>query len=98
MKRPGIAAGLLAGLLLTAPLAGIFYLSSALLGLAYAPFSFFEWLSRTLPGGVVSLGIDSMVNVIQLLGLSVRSYAKTAEYILALAMFLGIGTAVGGLA
>jgi DMSO/TMAO reductase YedYZ molybdopterin-dependent catalytic subunit len=83
--------GLLAGVVLTIPLIALFFLGDALFGLPLAPFDLFEWLTRVLPGPLVTFGIDRMVDTLGLLGLNVADTAKTAERVLAVGIFFTLG-------
>ena len=96
MKRLGLASGALVGGLLTAALMGIMYLGDALFGLPFVPFDLFNWMSRELPGNIVTFGIDLMIDSMRLLGISVVDTAKTAEQLMALVMFL-LGGIVAGM-
>ena len=84
-------AGLFLTLLLTAPLLALMFLAQQALGLAFIPFDVFELVSRILPGGVITTGIDGLVRTLGALGLSVRDTAKAAEQGLA----VGLDTRVG---
>ena len=77
------ATGLALTLLLTAPLLALMLLAQTTSGLAFAPFDVFDWVSRILPGGVITAGIDGLVRVLGALGLSVADTAKFAEQALA---------------
>jgi DMSO/TMAO reductase YedYZ molybdopterin-dependent catalytic subunit len=92
MNKPStLKHGLLAGIVLTIPLIALFFLGDALFGLPLAPFDLFEWLTRVLPGPLVTFGIDRMVDTLDLLGLNVADTAKTAERALAVGMFFTLG-------
>jgi DMSO/TMAO reductase YedYZ molybdopterin-dependent catalytic subunit len=86
--RTGPRIGLLVGLLLAAPLVALLYLSHTILGTPFTPFDLFDSLVRILPGPIVSFGIDSMVRVLMLLGLSLSSSSKAAEQIQAIGIFV----------
>ena len=90
-----LAQGALGGGLLTAPMIGLMYLLDKMTGLPFAPFMLFDWITRVLPGGLVTFGIDSMIDVMNMLGMSVASSAKTAEQIVAVLFFLLIGIVLG---
>src|SRR5680860_1066967 len=62
--------------------------SSIAAGLPFAPFDVFDWMARVLPGSLVRFGIDTMVNLLLLLGLNVKDTAKTAEQLQAIVGFL----------
>jgi DMSO/TMAO reductase YedYZ molybdopterin-dependent catalytic subunit len=96
MKSPGILTGALVGGLLTAPLIAIFFLASQFLGLPFVPFDVFDWIGRTLPGPVITFGIDSIVAVIRTFSLGeTSSAAKAAEQFLAVAGLFVTGIVVG---
>jgi DMSO/TMAO reductase YedYZ molybdopterin-dependent catalytic subunit len=96
MKSPGIPTGALVGALLTAPLIAIFFLASQFLGLPFVPFDVFDWIGRTLPGPVITFGIDSIVSVIGAFNLGeTSSAAKAAEQFLAVAGLFVTGIVVG---
>ncbi len=90
-----LAQGALGGGLLTAPMIGLMYLLDKMTGLPFVPFMLFDWITRVLPGGLVTFGIDSMIDVMNMLGMSVASSAKTAEQIVAILFFLFIGIVLG---
>jgi DMSO/TMAO reductase YedYZ molybdopterin-dependent catalytic subunit len=92
MKRRILAFGLLIGTLLTVPLTAIMYLANKLFSAPFAAFDLFAWVTRTLPGPVVTFGIDAMITTLDTLGLSVPDLAKTAEQTMAVIMFI-----VGGI-
>ncbi len=90
--RGTIARGALVGGLTSLPLMALLYLGWRLMELPFLPFDLFDWLARFLPGDVITLGIDAIVNVIDTLDLgSTSDAAKTAEQLMA----LGLG-ALGG--
>ena len=91
-----IPGGLAAGLL-TPPLVGLIYLLDRLAGLPFAPFAFFDWVARVLPGPVVTFGIDLMIDGLRLVGMSVAAAAKTAEQVGAILMFFSIGVVVSAI-
>jgi DMSO/TMAO reductase YedYZ molybdopterin-dependent catalytic subunit len=68
------------------------YLAYRLVGLPFVPFDLFDWLTRALPGPLITFGIDLMIDTMRLLGVSVADAAKTAEQIMAVLQFF-----VGGL-
>lgn len=94
-RRQRLGWGAAAGLLLTVPLAVIFYLGNQLARLPLAPFDLFDWLTRSLPGGVITAGIDALVGVLTALGISVSQTAKLAEQAMAVTIFVLLGTAAG---
>ncbi len=91
-RTPGILLGALIGLLLTAPLIAVFYLADAVIGTPFVPFDMLDWMARNLPGGIITFGIDMMVNVITTFELGeTSSAAKTSEQIIAVAGMLLTG-------
>jgi len=63
--------------MVTAALIAILYLGWTVIGLPFAPFDFFDWLTRVLPGPVIAFGIHTMVAVIR--GLHLGPTATTAK-------------------
>ncbi|HEY6102479.1 MAG TPA: molybdopterin-dependent oxidoreductase [bacterium] len=100
MRKPtagtALALGALVGVLLTAPLAALFYLGWKVARLPFVPFDIFEWASRLLPGAVVTRGIEAMVAAIRMLGLgSTDVAAKYAEQAMAVTGLLLTGALAG---
>jgi DMSO/TMAO reductase YedYZ molybdopterin-dependent catalytic subunit len=95
MKKLYLGTGALAGALLTAPLIGVMYLANQLPGLPFVPFDLFDWLTRVLPGPLITFGIDLMIDTMLLLGVSVADTAKTAEQIMAVLQFF-LGGVIAG--
>jgi DMSO/TMAO reductase YedYZ molybdopterin-dependent catalytic subunit len=97
-RQPGLASGLLTGLLLTAALIAVFYAADALVGTPFVPFDVLDWLARNLPGDVITFAIDRMVGLITALGVSnLDVAAKTAEQLMGILGLLITGTAAAGL-
>ena len=71
MTKPGLGSGALVGGLLTAPLIGLMFLARQIFGLAFVPFELFDWITRIMPGDVVTFGIDLMIDTMLLMGLNV---------------------------
>src|SRR5262245_29362266 len=98
MRKTGIFVGALCGALTTAALVAILFLAYGLAGLPFVPFQLFDRAARTLPGSVISFGIDTMVSVIRALRIGeTSSVAKTAEQSMAISDCLLVGTLAGGL-
>ena len=91
MRLRTLGFGALTGVFLTAPLIAILYLVDKWIDLSFPPFDTFDWVARILPGPMVTFGIDLMVDSLMLVGLSVKDFAKTAEQIMAVMIFLGAG-------
>jgi DMSO/TMAO reductase YedYZ molybdopterin-dependent catalytic subunit len=89
------ADGLLVGAIVQAPTTALLYLGSQLLGFPFFAYDLFDFLTRILPGPVVTVGIDAMIAVLTLLRLSVADSAKTAEQLIAVLIDLIAGTLFG---
>ena len=94
MRLRTLGFGALTGVFLTAPLIAILYMVDKWTDLSFPPFDTFDWIARILPGPLVTFGIDLMVDTLMAVGLSVKDFAKTAEQIMAVMMFLGAGVVV----
>ncbi len=89
-RRPSLLLGALLGGLTGLPLMALWFLGEQLAGLPFLPFSIFDWLTRTLPGGVITLGIDTIVRVIDTFNLgSTSTTAKLMEQLMAMGIVLG---------
>ena len=89
VRSLGLAA--LTGALLSAPLIAIMYLADRWLDLSFPPFDTFDWVTRELPGPLVTFGIDTMIEILMFVGLSVKDFAKTSEQIMAVGGFFVAG-------
>jgi DMSO/TMAO reductase YedYZ molybdopterin-dependent catalytic subunit len=89
--------GLLIGFLLTVFLVSALLVVHSLVGTPFIPFDIFDSLVRLLPGSLITAGIENMVRVLQLLGLSLRESSKVAEQVQAIVLFLAAGTVVGSI-
>ncbi|MDA1095789.1 MAG: molybdopterin-dependent oxidoreductase [Chloroflexi bacterium] len=94
MMRFAIGAGTLTGAFLAAPLIAIIYLADQLVGMPFIPFDLFDWVARVLPGPLVTFGLDLMIDLLNLFGLSVAASAKTAERMLGIGLFFMLATSV----
>ena len=88
MKLQNLGMGALAGVLLVAPMIAIMYVADKWIDLSFPPFDVFDWIARILPGSVITFGIDLMIDVLRLIGVSVAATAKTAEQAIAILLFL----------
>lgn len=69
-----------------------------LLDVPMLAFVFFDWLARTLPGNLVTFGIDRLIDVVQILNLaSTDRTAKFLERLMGLLFILLLGTALGAI-
>ncbi len=92
-----LSLGALVGLLLTAALTAVHFLPAQLVGTSFFPYDFFNWMTRVLPGNLITFGIDLMIDTMRLLGLSVVDLAKTAERGSAVLQFVGLSLVIGAL-
>lgn len=97
MKKWSVGTGALIGGFLTATLTSILYLGRQLINLPFVPYEIFNWIARELPGDLVTFGIDLMIDTMLLLGISVVDTAKTAERIMAIALFWVGGVFAGAI-
>jgi DMSO/TMAO reductase YedYZ molybdopterin-dependent catalytic subunit len=97
MKAKIAGTGALVGGLLTASMISLMYLANQIAGLPFAPFDLFNWISRMLPGAVITFGIDLMIDTMLLLGINVADTAKLAEQIMAVTLFLVLGILTGAI-
>jgi DMSO/TMAO reductase YedYZ molybdopterin-dependent catalytic subunit len=98
MKETSLRLGAVFGLITAVPLTALLYLGEQLAALPFIPFEFFDWLARMLPGNIVTLGIDAMVDLIIALDLAnTGDTAKVIEQALALIIFLVAGAAFGAI-
>ena len=92
IRKPSLWLGALVGGLLTMTLMSILYLADQIAGLPFIPFDVFDFVSRQLPGPLLTFGIDLMVDMIIALNMGETSTAaKTAELLMGLSAFLGLG-------
>ncbi len=94
MSWSRITGGAAAGAIVTAPLMALFYLANKLFELPFPPYDLFDWITRVLPGPLVTFGLDLFIDGMILVGLDVADTAKTAELAIALLQFFGIGVAL----
>src|SRR5262245_4622652 len=91
-----MARGAAWGFITILPVLALLGLVAEVAGLAFPPYVLFEWLTRALPGAVVTFGIDLLVAMIRALDLgSTAEVAKLAEACLALASFTVFGPILG---
>jgi DMSO/TMAO reductase YedYZ molybdopterin-dependent catalytic subunit len=95
MKKLNLGTAVLVGALLTVPLIGVMYLANQLADLPFVPFDLFDWLTRILPGPVITFGIDLMIDTMRWLGVSVADTAKLAEQTIAVLQFFASGLIAG---
>jgi DMSO/TMAO reductase YedYZ molybdopterin-dependent catalytic subunit len=89
-----LAAGV--GALTSLPVVALSYLGSQVAGLPFFPFDLFDWLARVLPGNIITVGIDSMINFIRLLGIGpISSTAKSFEQATGIFLVIAGGAVLG---
>ena len=64
IRKPSIWLGGLVGGLLTMTLMSMLFLADQIAGLPFIPFDVFDFVSRQLPGPLLTFGIDTMVDMI----------------------------------
>jgi DMSO/TMAO reductase YedYZ molybdopterin-dependent catalytic subunit len=79
--------GVLAGVIVTAPLIAIAYLASQFTALSFPAYDVFDSMTRLLPGPLITFGIDLMIDTLRALRLSVVDTAKIAEQLMAAGMY-----------
>ena len=95
MKKPGVLASALIGLILTVPLTAIFYLFWKIARLPFVVFDLFDWFSQHLPGPIITSGIETMVTIIRTFSLGpTADVAKAGEQAMAVVIFLAGGFVV----
>ncbi len=97
-QRSSILYGALLGGLFSVPLAALLYAGQQFIGMPFVPFDIFEWVTRTLPGGVVTAGIDTMAKSINTLSLGpIDTIAKFVEQSMALVLFIVVLAVLGAI-
>ncbi|MDE2856497.1 MAG: molybdopterin-dependent oxidoreductase [Chloroflexota bacterium] len=95
IKKPSLWLGALVGALLTMTLTSVLFLADQLAGLPFIPFDVFDFVSRILPGALLTFGIDMMVDIIIAFNMGETSAAaKTAEQLMGLGAFLALGLVI----
>ena len=92
LRKPTVWLGALVGGLLTLALTSVLFLADQVAGLPFIPFDVFDYISRILPGALLTFGIDMMVEMIIAFNMGETSAAaKTAEQLMGLGGFLVTG-------
>lgn len=98
IRKPSIWLGGLVGGLLTMTLMSMLFLADQIAGLPFIPFDVFDFVSRQLPGPLLTFGIDTMVDMIIALNLGETSTAaKSAELLMGLGAFFLMGVVAIGI-
>lgn len=79
MKKVSLKMGALVGLITSLPVIALLYLGEQFAGLPFVPFDLFDWLTRTLPGNIITAGIGTIVNIVR--GLNLGPTDATAKLI-----------------
>jgi DMSO/TMAO reductase YedYZ molybdopterin-dependent catalytic subunit len=96
MKRISLLRGSLLGALGALTVVALFYLGEQLAGLPFAPFDIFDWMTRVLPGGLITFVVDTIVRLVTGLNLGpTAAVAKQAEMIIAIGQFILAGVFFG---
>jgi hypothetical protein len=97
VKRRSVLIGGLLGVLTGTLVIWLTYLGYQLVNLPFPPFSLFDFVTRVLPGSVITVGIDTMVGLIVRLNVgSLARSAKLAERGIAYLQFILLGGVFGG--
>src|SRR6185295_13672740 len=98
ISRPGFGAAVFVSAVVTAAALAVLYAGASLTGTAYAPFALVDFLTRRSPPEIITSAIESIVKVLQALGVSdLSTAAKAGERASGVVLvFLGL-TAVGWL-
>src|SRR4029077_1500118 len=92
----GMGAGFFWAAMVTVSLIAILFLGWRVVGLPFAPFDIFDWMTRVLPGHVIALGIGTMVATIRAWHFGpTAETAKMAEQAMAIIGLFITGLAVG---
>jgi DMSO/TMAO reductase YedYZ molybdopterin-dependent catalytic subunit len=95
MKPRNLITGAWVGGLLTLLITALMFFVNQILDLSFVPFDVFDWMTRLLPGPVITFGIDTMIDTLRFLGVSVADTAKIAEQVIAVMQYLGMGIVAG---
>lgn len=97
-KRPSVWLGAAVGALLTPALMALMFMADQIASLPFIPFDVFDFVSRNLPGSLLTFGIDIMVDIIIAFNLGETSTAaKTAEQLMGLGAFWALGIVLAAL-
>lgn len=92
LRKPTLWLGALVGGLLTLALTSVLFLADQVAGLPFLPFDVFDFAVKTLPGPLLTFGVDIVVDMIIAFNLGETSAAaKTAEHLMGLVAFLALG-------
>jgi DMSO/TMAO reductase YedYZ molybdopterin-dependent catalytic subunit len=84
MKKNQIITGAAIGFLISIPWLAISYAGQQISKLPLIPIALFEWITRVLPGGIVTAGLEVMIQTLQALQIgSLSSLGKALEFVMA---------------
>ncbi|HLA43974.1 MAG TPA: hypothetical protein VJZ27_11085, partial [Aggregatilineales bacterium] len=90
---------LVMSVLLMLPLTAVFYLAQNAIDVPFPAFDLMDFAIRTLPGDVVTFGIENMSEALVKTGIGdgddLDNTAKLSEQAIAILQFIGIGTLLG---
>lgn len=96
MKNTKVVTAAWIGGVTSIPIIALSYLGQQMAELPMLPFDFFDWMSRVLPGGLITVVIDTMVSIITALQLGPTSeVAKAIEQTLAMFTVVAMGVVAG---
>ncbi|HZD56958.1 MAG TPA: molybdopterin-dependent oxidoreductase [Anaerolineales bacterium] len=84
MRKEQVITGASIGFLISIPWVAISYAGQQISKLPLMPIDLFEWLTRALPGGVVTAGLEVMIQALQTLQIgALSSTGKSMEFAMA---------------
>jgi hypothetical protein len=90
--------GFLVAILISLPWLALMYAGQQIIGAPHVPFELFEFLTRILPGGLISLGIEWLIQFVSFLRLGqTSSSGKSVEIFSAYLLALVLLSLLGGL-
>ncbi len=96
MRKISLVKGGLWGAFTALTVIALTYLGERLVALPFVPFDIFDWMTRALPGGVITFGIDAIVTLIIRLDIGPTSaVAKMVEQTIAIVQLVAGGAVFG---
>jgi DMSO/TMAO reductase YedYZ molybdopterin-dependent catalytic subunit len=98
MKKKQAITGAAISFLISIPWLAISYAGQQISKLPLVPIDLFEWITRVLPGGVVTAGLEVMIQALQALQIgSLSSLGKALEFVMAYFLALMTLTILGAI-
>jgi DMSO/TMAO reductase YedYZ molybdopterin-dependent catalytic subunit len=95
-RGPSVWRSALLCALWTLAFVGVAALLRVTAGVPDPAYALFEWISRVLPGAIITVGIETIVGLVRMLGASSTSAAaKAIEQVLAVLVAVGVGAISG---